>query len=368
MEILATWDELLTEADLEQRAMAVLSRHVRERQEAEKRPPAFVINAPISRNLAAIRAEMELAPSNAGLYEAMLELPTRQYNVMVLRYVLNYPVARIARYMGLARAPWTTTSARDANACASCWTCLPRTGTAVRRPPRSRRTPRRRGGMMRTLDDMLAEAAMPVRTPTRFDVGAALRKLAVDAGRDQAKTTMDARRAAQAGQRLTVIARRMLNAPHAAHHVDRLAQGGPDVPVEEDNLDVEGAAVFASLLYLTGQHPKSAQFWWQLAAGAGHRASAYCLHLHHTALGEQREAAHWLHQVLYDLGDKLDDGFFDAVEAIARYVYPRPDGASPLTGGLEMEVDRLADHGSPCVIVPRPDRRLARVLREHTRA
>ncbi|WPO76728.1 sigma-70 family RNA polymerase sigma factor [Streptomyces sp. KN37] len=101
LEILATWDELLSEADLEQRAMAVLSRHVTHRLTQERRPPAFVINGPISRNLAAIRAEMELAPSNAGLYEAMLELPTRQYNVMVLRYVLNYPVTRIARYMGL---------------------------------------------------------------------------------------------------------------------------------------------------------------------------------------------------------------------------------------------------------------------------
>ncbi|MGW5739656.1 MULTISPECIES: sigma-70 family RNA polymerase sigma factor [Streptomyces] len=101
LEILATWKELLTESDIEQRAMAVLSRRVGRRLKSEGRPPAFVINAPISRSLAAIRAEMELAPSHAGLYEAMLELPTRQYNAIVLRYVLNYPVARIARYMGL---------------------------------------------------------------------------------------------------------------------------------------------------------------------------------------------------------------------------------------------------------------------------
>ncbi|MEV0258874.1 sigma-70 family RNA polymerase sigma factor [Streptomyces sp. NPDC050732] len=101
LEILATWDELLSEADLEQQAMAVLSRHVTRRLAQEQRPPAFVIAGPISRNLARVRAEMELAPSNAGLYEAMLDLPTRQYNVMVLRYVLNYPVTRIARYMGL---------------------------------------------------------------------------------------------------------------------------------------------------------------------------------------------------------------------------------------------------------------------------
>ncbi|QIB49566.1 hypothetical protein [Streptomyces aureoverticillatus] len=218
---------------------------------------------------------------------------------------------------------------------------------------------------MRTLDDVLADAAMPVRTPSKFDVGAALKKLAIDAGR--ARTTADTQLAAQAGQRLTVIARWMLNAPHAAHHVDQLAQGNPDLPVEEDNLDVEGAAVFASLLHLTGQHPESAQFWWQLAAGAGHRASAYCLHLHHAALGEQREASHWLHQVLYDLGDQLDDAYFEKVEAIARYLYPRPCGSAPLTGSLEMEVDRLADDGAPCVIVPRPDRRLAQALREHSR-
>ncbi|MFH8993062.1 hypothetical protein [Streptomyces sp. NPDC017940] len=218
---------------------------------------------------------------------------------------------------------------------------------------------------MRTLDDVLAGAAMPVHTPSKFDVGAALKRLAVDAGR--ARTTADTQLAAQAGQRLTVIARWMLNAPHAAHHVDQLAQGNPDLPVEETNLDVEGAAVFASLLHLTGQHPESAQFWWQLAAGAGHRASAYCLHLHHTALGEQREASHWLHQVIYDLGEKLDDAYFEKVEAITRYLYPRPAGTAPLTGGLEMEVDRLADDGAPCVIVPRPDRRLAQALREHSR-
>ncbi|MFD6750935.1 hypothetical protein ACFWDC_38360, partial [Streptomyces anthocyanicus] len=60
------------------------------------------------------------------------------------------------------------------------------------------------------------------------------------------------------------------------------------------HLDVDGALVLAYLLHLTG-HPESAQFWWQLAAGAGHREAAYCLHLHHLALGEAREAWHWLH-------------------------------------------------------------------------
>ncbi|MBL1093138.1 MULTISPECIES: hypothetical protein [Streptomyces] len=45
-----------------------------------------------------------------------------------------------------------------------------------------------------------------------------------------------------------------------------------------EDLDVDGAQVFACMLSLA-DHPESAQFWWQFAAGAGNRAAAYCLHL-----------------------------------------------------------------------------------------
>jgi hypothetical protein len=104
--------------------------------------------------------------------------------------------------------------------------------------------------------------------------------------------------------------------------------------VEEDQLDVEGAAVFACLLYLTG-HPESAQFWWQLAAGAGHRAAAYCLHLHHLALGEMREAKHWRHQVTDSVidADALDENFLTMLEVFARYVRQNGSTASPPTRG-----------------------------------
>ncbi|WP_330342523.1 sigma-70 region 4 domain-containing protein [Streptomyces sp. NBC_00557] len=43
---------------------------------------------------------MEIASSTNGLYEAILELPTRQFTVIVLRHLLGYPTKRIARYMG----------------------------------------------------------------------------------------------------------------------------------------------------------------------------------------------------------------------------------------------------------------------------
>lgn len=199
-------------------------------------------------------------------------------------------------------------------------------------------------------------------------MGAALRRLAADAATIAVKPHPDTIRAAQAGQRLSVVCRWILNRPDAADHVDRLAQEpGADT---HDHLDVDGALVFACLLALTG-HPESAQFWWQLAAGAGHRAAAYCLHLHHLSLGETREARHWLHEVTHDvLGSEApDEAFLSFLEAVALYV--RKNGSSltsPPTAGLEMEIDRLAtDATGPCIIVRRPDRRLADRLHAFTR-
>ncbi|MGW8333610.1 hypothetical protein ACWGLE_37610 [Streptomyces sp. NPDC055897] len=219
--------------------------------------------------------------------------------------------------------------------------------------------------MTSTIDALLAEAAIPAAAAPAFDVGAALHRLAEDAARTGPAPGVT--RAAQAGQRLAVVARWFLNGPGAALHVDRLAQDPPASPVEEDQLDENGAAVFAGLLYLTG-HPESAQFWWQLAAGAGHRGAAYCLHLHHLALGEQREAAHWRYQLLHSMTetDVLDEDFLGCLEAVASYVRHNGSTANGPTGSLEMEVDRLAGQGPSCIIVRRPDRQLAAILRDFT--
>ncbi|MGW0749122.1 hypothetical protein [Streptomyces sp. NPDC002587] len=219
--------------------------------------------------------------------------------------------------------------------------------------------------MSATIDDLLARAALPADSRPGIDVGAALRRLAADAARAKAEPTPDMLCAAEAAQSLVVVSRWVLNGPGAAMHVDRLA-GAPE---EEDHLDVEGAAVFACLLYLTG-HPESAQFWWQLAAGAGHRAAAYCLHLHHLALGEVREAVHW-HRQIQDApagSAVLEEGFLAGLGVFARYVRHNGSEACGPTGLLEMEVDRLADAGnSSCIIVPRPDRRLAEHLLDFAR-
>ncbi|MFC8668795.1 sigma-70 family RNA polymerase sigma factor [Streptomyces sp. NPDC057199] len=101
LEILGGWDQLLQQGDLEQQTLAVLHRRVTGRLHRDGRPPAFVINAPIAHNLQAVRSQLELAPSSNGLYEAILELPTRQFTVIVMRYLLGYKTKQIARYMGL---------------------------------------------------------------------------------------------------------------------------------------------------------------------------------------------------------------------------------------------------------------------------
>ena len=101
LEILTGWEELLQQGDLEQQTLAVLHRGVTRRLEADGRPPAFTINGPIAHNPQAVRSQLELNSSAGGLYEAILELPTRQFTVIVLRHLLGYPTKRIARYMGL---------------------------------------------------------------------------------------------------------------------------------------------------------------------------------------------------------------------------------------------------------------------------
>ncbi len=39
--------------------------------------------------------------STTGLYEAIAELPNRQFEVIVLRYLLGYPTTRVAWFMGI---------------------------------------------------------------------------------------------------------------------------------------------------------------------------------------------------------------------------------------------------------------------------
>ncbi|MET7575288.1 hypothetical protein ABZT04_43580 [Streptomyces sp. NPDC005492] len=178
--------------------------------------------------------------------------------------------------------------------------------------------------------------------------------------------TTEIARAAQAGQRQSVVCRWVLNEPAAADHVAKIAEGPDQGPLTEDHMDVEGALVYACLLHLT-DHPESAQFWWQLAAGAGSRAAAYCRHLHHLAVGESKRAWHWFHQLTHAVADTTppDAAFLEGLEIFARYVRTNGSRALGPTGSLESEIDRLAARPPGCsVIVARPDRQLVDRLQE----
>ncbi|MEU8891541.1 hypothetical protein [Streptomyces sp. NPDC048442] len=59
-----------------------------------------------------------------------------------------------------------------------------------------------------------------------------------------------------------------------------------------------GARVLGCLLHLADQE-EAARFWWQFAAGADDIAAAYCLFLHHLALGEEGAAELWLAQTAH---------------------------------------------------------------------
>jgi hypothetical protein len=219
---------------------------------------------------------------------------------------------------------------------------------------------------MTGIDELLADARVPT-SSSSFDVAAGLRRLAAD--RAGAGSGRELAQVERARQKLTVVTRWALARPDAADRLERLV----DDPARSreaaaEQLDVEGALVFACLLHLTG-HAESAQFWWQLAAGAGHRTAAYCLHLHHLELGEAREARHWLTQATSTPTEPDAttappvDGFFELLDVFARYVRTHGSAAYVPTEALEAEVDRLAAR-SPggCGIVTRPDRRLARQL------
>ncbi|WP_246618409.1 DUF6207 family protein [Streptomyces javensis] len=63
-----------------------------------------------------------------------------------------------------------------------------------------------------------------------------------------------------------------------------------------EQLPAPRAAWFLGCVLQLADAEDGARFWWQYAAGAGDDAAAYCLYLHHLALGDSHAAALWLEQ------------------------------------------------------------------------
>ncbi|MFH9298890.1 hypothetical protein [Streptomyces sp. NPDC017520] len=60
-----------------------------------------------------------------------------------------------------------------------------------------------------------------------------------------------------------------------------------------DQIPAPRAALVLACVLQLSDTDDGARFWWQYAAGAGQPAAAYCLYLHHLALGETHVASWW---------------------------------------------------------------------------
>ncbi|MFJ2819069.1 sigma-70 family RNA polymerase sigma factor [Streptomyces sp. NPDC087294] len=83
LEIRRHWDALLKEGNLQQQAWRIVRRVV------------------IAQALMSFRRELALMSSDIGLYRAMCNLPPRQFDAMVLRYVMSCDTKKISWYMGV---------------------------------------------------------------------------------------------------------------------------------------------------------------------------------------------------------------------------------------------------------------------------
>ncbi|MET9595675.1 helix-turn-helix domain-containing protein [Streptomyces sp. NPDC006516] len=101
LEIFHTWDTLLQEDDLAGMTFAILQRHIHATSQREGHKPSLVIDEPTTTHL---RSKLCLADAGRDLFAEMSKLPVRQYNVIVLRYLLGYSTHDTARYMGLHQA------------------------------------------------------------------------------------------------------------------------------------------------------------------------------------------------------------------------------------------------------------------------
>jgi len=195
-------------------------------------------------------------------------------------------------------------------------------------------------------------------------VAAGLRRLAEDAG--YILPAAGEPGGSRARHRLDVVTRWVVTQAGAAAHVEVLtAVIGDDglAPADfdgwTDDVDIHGVHVFACTLYLAN-HPESAVFWWQLAAGAGHSGAAYCLHLHHLSIGEVRDAAFWKRQAAVLLkGAKGTEEFFGGLESFTGYAVRNGGYSVMVTRCLEEEFERLAGRHDDGGLVGRPDSRLA---------
>ncbi|MEU2516456.1 RNA polymerase sigma factor [Streptomyces syringium] len=98
------WGEVLRRPSVPAFALATLREEIAKLLAARGRDVALVETAAFAAVREATRARMGVLESALGLYAAITRLPDRQYDVVVMHFVLGYPVRRVAGIMGLSPA------------------------------------------------------------------------------------------------------------------------------------------------------------------------------------------------------------------------------------------------------------------------
>ncbi|WP_424888877.1 RNA polymerase sigma factor [Streptomyces sp. XH2] len=103
-EIRGAWGTLSSEGNLEGATWAVLRQAVGLQMKEEDRRPSFIADGSMARALQASRDQLKRMDSSVGLYAAIADLPPKQFDVVVLRYLLGYETERIAWFLGLSKS------------------------------------------------------------------------------------------------------------------------------------------------------------------------------------------------------------------------------------------------------------------------
>lgn len=108
MDLALNWPDMMEDANHEAYAWALLRERIADELRLQGRVPATVETAVFARvnraALESVRDQLADMESALGLYAAISRLPERQFDVMVLLYVLGYPTEQTAHILGVTPA------------------------------------------------------------------------------------------------------------------------------------------------------------------------------------------------------------------------------------------------------------------------
>ncbi|OKJ74722.1 RNA polymerase subunit sigma [Streptomyces sp. TSRI0107] len=102
VQLARAWTHVLQQPNVDAYAWAALKGEVVRRLDIEGRSLALVETAAFAAVRRASRARFTVLESKLGLYAAIARLPERQYDVILLRFVLGHPMRRVAELMGIS--------------------------------------------------------------------------------------------------------------------------------------------------------------------------------------------------------------------------------------------------------------------------